>query len=86
MTNRGDLQAWSFKELLAAERRRDAFAIDATEIRAEIARRRVQQRQAFILVALRVLIFAAVQSWQSQACFVIEILAKQPVGRAAIRV
>jgi hypothetical protein len=35
MTNRGDLHAWSFKELLAAERRRDAFAIDATEIRAE---------------------------------------------------
>jgi hypothetical protein len=40
MTNRGGLSTWSLKELLEAERRWCAFAMDATELRAEIARQR----------------------------------------------
>jgi hypothetical protein len=57
MTNRGGLSTWSLKELLEAERRWGAFAMDATEIRAEIARRRAHQKQAYLLMGV---IFAAV--------------------------
>jgi hypothetical protein len=60
MTNRGGLSTWSLKELLEAERRWNAFAMDATELRAEIARRRAHQTQAYVMLGVILVAVAAV--------------------------
>jgi hypothetical protein len=60
MTYRDGLSTWSLKELLEAEKRWRAFAMDATEIRAEIARRRVHQTQAYVMLGVILVAVAAV--------------------------
>jgi hypothetical protein len=52
MTETNDLSTWSMKELLEEDRRWGAHDMNATEVRAEIARRRSGQTQLYTWITV----------------------------------
>jgi len=60
MKNRGDLSAWSYRELTSAERKLGQYDMRATEIRAEIARRQTTYRMWVLWVGVAAAVIAAI--------------------------
>jgi len=59
MTKTNDLSTWSMKELLKEDRRWGAHDMNATEVRAEIARRRAGQTQWYTWISVGAAVVSA---------------------------